>query len=143
MVSSNLFAPQTAMTTPQSKIQLGYVKNGDIGCGCSFARNKTDLRQRRYIYSESMDEPAYINVNGKNLKLQPVASSDTKTKERVGQRSWETFTAKGLKIRLDKTVTWVCPPKDEACEVTYYKATLTVSGKGQTITETLTGNCGC
>jgi hypothetical protein len=90
-----------------------------------------------------MDEPAYIKVNGKNLKLQPVAASDTNAKERVGKRSWETYTAGGLKIRLDKTVTWVCPPKDEACEVTYYKATLTVSGKGQTITEHLTGNCGC
>lgn len=131
------------MATSQPKLQLGYVKNGDIGCGCSFARNKTDLRQRRYIYSESMGEPAYINVNGKNLKLHPVASSETGGKEKVGKHSWETFTADGLKIRLDKTVTWVCPPKDEACEVTYYKAMLTVSGKGQTITETLTGMCGC
>ena len=131
------------MIIPQSKIQLGYVRHGDFGCGCYFARNKTDLRKRRYIYSESMDGPAYINVNGKNLELQPIASSETNGEEGVGRRSWQTFTAGDLRIRLELTVTWVCPPKDEGCEVTYYKAILTVSGKGQKITENLTGMCGC
>jgi hypothetical protein len=78
----------------KTELRPGYVKDSDIGCGCSFARSKMDLRNRRYIYSESMGEPAYINVTGKNLKLQAVASSGERIPEKVGQRSWETYTAK-------------------------------------------------
>ena len=143
MLFSDLFAHKTALPVPQNKIELSYVTNPEIGCGCSFARNKTDLRLRRYIYIQGIDDPAYININGKNLELQPVDSSELNGKVKVGTQAWETFTAGDLKIRLDTTVTWVCPPNDESCEVTYYKAKLTVNGKGQEIKEMLTGHCGC
>lgn len=141
--SPTLIAQPKPTTMSQARLRLGYVKNGDIGCGCSFARNQTDLRKRRYIYSESMDEPAYINVNGNNLKLYPVASSETDGAEKVGQQSWETFTAGNLKIRLEKIVTKICDPNDESCEVTYYEARIIVNSKRQKISEPLIGLCGC
>ncbi|HYE75913.1 MAG TPA: hypothetical protein VEF04_21390 [Blastocatellia bacterium] len=122
-----LMAQPSSTETSQAKLRIGYVKNSDIGCGCYFARSLSDLRKDRYIYSEIINEPAFINVNGKNLKLNPVASSEANGEEKVGQRSWETFTARDLKIRLEKVVTKVCDPNDESCEVTYYNATLTVS----------------
>jgi hypothetical protein len=131
-------------TTVQTKIRLGFIKNMESGCGCAFGRNQSDMDKDRYIYSDMLtDGSPYINVNGKNLKLTPVASSKLAKKLRVGNHSWETYTAGELKIRLDKTVTWVCPPKDEGCETTVYKVVLTISGKGQTVTEHLIGSCGC
>ncbi len=127
----------------QSSLKLGYVKNGDIGCGCSFARNKVDLQNRRYLYIQGMDEPAYININGKNIKLHHFAPSDEQVREKIGQRSWGKFTAGDIKIRLEKIVTKVCDPNDEDCEVTNYKATMTVTRKAQKITVKLIGLCGC
>jgi hypothetical protein len=130
-LSSGIKAQSMSAPSAQPKLKLGYVKNGDIGCGCSYSSNVTDLRNRRYIFIESMDEPAYINLNGRNLKLRPVASSKTKGEEKAGRRSWETYIAGDLKIRLDKIVTKVCDPNDEACEVTSYKATMTVTRKAE------------
>ena len=142
-LSSEVKAQSMPAPSAQPKLRLGYVKNGDIGCGCSYSSNVTDLQNRRYIFIESMDEPAYINLNGRNLKLRPVASSKTKGEEKVGHRSWETYIAGELKIRLDKVVTKVCDPKDEACEVTFYKATITVTRKARKTIVKLTGLCGC
>lgn len=135
----------TAQSKPdtRSELKLGYVKNGEIGCGCSFSLNADDLRNRRYIFSEELDEPAYINVNGKNLKLEPVDFSEATDEEKVGQRSWKIYKAGDLKVRLDKVVTKICDPNDEACEVTYYNATMTITQKTQEVTVKLAGLCGC
>jgi hypothetical protein len=36
-----------------------------------------------------------------------------------GDRSWGTYVAGDVKARIDWTVTRVCDPKDESCELTY------------------------
>jgi hypothetical protein len=141
--SSVSIAQSVSTSRPQFQMRLGHVKDGDIGCGCAFSRNKTEWLNRRYIYVEGMDEPAYINLNGRNIKLHPVASSEESGAEKVGQRSWETYTADSVKIRLEKTVTKVCDPNDESCEVTYYKATMILTHKGQKLSVKLIGSCGC
>ena len=137
-------SPQAISTSSlRSSFKLGYVKNGDIGCGCYFARNKAELQNRRYLYIHGMDESAYINVNGKNIKLHRFAPIYEPIREKIGQRSWGKFTAGNIKIRLEKTVTKICDPNDEDCEVTNYKATMTVTKKAQKIIVKLIGLCGC
>jgi len=141
----SLSAEITAQSSSPATRHLnpGYVKDGDIGCGCAFALNPADLRKRRYIYIQGMDEPAYVNLNGKNLKLRPVTSSETKVKEKVGDRSWATYIAGDIKIRMDYVVTRVCDPNDESCEATWYKAIMTVTRKTERTIVRLTGSCGC
>src|SRR5262245_29369543 len=97
--SSEFNAQSLSKSAHQPELKLGYVKYDEIGCGCSFSRNKTDLRNRRFVYFENFHDAPYINLNGRNLKLLPVASSEEHVEEKVGQRSWETFTAGDLKIR--------------------------------------------
>ena len=130
-------------STAQPKLKLGYVKNGDLDCGEAYAYTLKDLRNRRFIFAEGMDEPASINVNGNNIKLHPVDSSEGKGKEKIGRRSWKTYTAGYLKVRLDKVVTKICDPTDESCEVIYYKVVMTVTRKSQKIIVKLTGFEGC
>jgi hypothetical protein len=130
-------------SSPQSQLKLGYVKAGAIGCGCAFSRNNEDFRNHRYIYIEGMDEPAFINLNGKNIELNPVSSSEYSGEEKIGQQSWETFTSGDLKTRLEKIVTKVCDPEDESCEVTYYKARMTLIRKNERLEVELVGSCGC
>ena len=91
-----------------------------------------------------MDEPAYINLDGKDLKLEEVESGGSEAvPEKVGDRSWEAHVAGDVKVRIDRTVTKVCDPKDESCEVTYYKAVMTITRKTQKAIVKTIGLCGC
>ena len=114
-----------------------------LGCGSAFSLNTTDMGNCRYIFAQDMDDPPYINLNGKNLQLRLTGYSKPKGKEKVGDRSWETYAAGELKVRIDYTVTKVCTPRDEICETTYLNATMTVSQKTQKTTVKLTGRSGC
>jgi|SRR5215510_1969816 len=144
ILAGQVFVQTSPTTSPRSSPKIGYVEDGIIGCGCALALNAADLRNHRYVYIQGMDEPAYINLDGKNVELEPVDSSNKiNIPEKIGDRSWETYVAGDVKVRIDWTVTRVCDPKDESCEVTYFKAILTVSRKGQrTIVRTI-GHCGC
>jgi hypothetical protein len=130
-------------SSAQPKLRLGYVKDHDVGCGSAFSLTTTDMGNHRYIFAQDMDDPPYINLNGKNLQLRLTASSKPNGKEKVGDRSWETYAAGDVKVRIDYTVTKVCTPRDKICETTYLNATMTVSHEGQKTTVNLTGRSGC
>ena len=90
-----------------------------------------------------MDDATYIQLNGQTVKLHPVAASKRTRRERVGDRSWETFTAGDAKVRVDYVVTRVCGPREEGCEVTNYRATLTILRGKQRIVVKGIAACGC
>lgn len=90
-----------------------------------------------------MDGSARINLDGKDLELQLVDSKELKRAPKVGDREWAVCAAGDVRVRVDYLVTKVCDPKDESCEVTYYKATLTVTRKSQRTAIKTIGFCGC
>lgn len=136
-------AQSASTSSAQPKLRLGYVEDHDVGCGSAFSLNATDMGNRRYIFARDMDDPPYINLNGKSLQLRLTAYSKPKAKEKIGDRSLETYAAGVVKVRIDYTVTRVCTPRDEMCETTYLNATMTVSYKAQKTTVKLTGRSGC
>jgi hypothetical protein len=136
-------AQSTSASSAQPKLRLGYVKDHDVGCGSAFFLNTTDMENRRYIFSQDVDDPPYINMNGKNLQLRLTVISKPTRKEKVGDRWWETYAAGDVKVRIDYTVTKVCTPQDEMCETTYLNAIMTVSQKSRKTTVKLTGYSGC
>ena len=136
-------AQSTSASSARPKLRIGYVKHHDVGCGSAFFLNTTDMENHRYIFSQDVDDPPYINLNGKNLQLRLTASNETKDKKKVGDRWWDTYAAGGVKVRIDYTVTRVCTPQDEMCETTYLNAIMTVSQKSQKTTVKLTGYSGC
>jgi hypothetical protein len=143
-VSSQALSQTSTTTSPGPQLKIGYVEVGIGGCGCSLALNSADLREGRFVFIQDYGEPAYINLGGKDLKLEEVDSGGSEAvPERVGDRSWVAYVASDVKVRIDRTVTKVCDPKDESCEVTYYKVILTVSRKTQRTTIRTIGLCGC
>jgi len=136
-------AQSTSTTSAQPILRLGYVNDIDVGCGSAFSLNTTDMGNGPYIFAQDGDDPPYINLNGKNLQLRLTGYSKPKDKEEVGDRSWKTYAAGDVKVRIDFTVTRVCTPQDEICETTYLNAIMTVSQKAQKITVKLTGRTGC
>ena|SRR6266545_6478819 len=142
--SSQALAQTSTTSSPGRQLKIGYVKVGIGGCGCSLALNLADIRKGRFVFIEDEGEPAYINLDGKDLKLEEVDSGGSEAvPEKVGDRSWVAYVAGDVKVRIDRTVTRVCDPKDESCEVTYYKVILTVSRKTQRTTIRTIGLCGC
>ncbi|HZF37519.1 MAG TPA: hypothetical protein VE715_01730 [Blastocatellia bacterium] len=136
-------AQSASASSAQPKLRLGYVKDHDVGCGSAFFLNTTDMENRRYIFSQDVDDPPYINLNGKNLQLRLTVISKPTRKEKVGDRWWETYAAGDVKVRIDYTVTKVCTPQDEMCETTYLNAIMTVSQESWKTTVKLTGYSGC
>ena len=134
-----------AQTQPKSvaPLKVGYVNDGDFGCGCSLSRNKLDERNRRHVFINPMEKPGYMNLNGETIELQPLASSKGRRKPKVGDRSWDTYTGKGIHVRIKYVVSKVCDPNDEGCEVTYYKAIMTITRKGQKSVVKGIALCGC
>jgi hypothetical protein len=126
-----------------TKLQLGHVPDADFGCGCYFFRSKVDHPNRRYLLVEPMDEPAYINLNGKTIRLHSVSSSKENRNERIGDRSWESYSGDGVSIRIDSVVTSICDPNDENCESTQYKTRMAVRRGKQIIVVNGFGVCGC
>jgi len=94
-------AQAQASSVESSKLELGDVKDGGIGCGCSLSRDQASLRNQRHIFISPMDDSAYINLSGKNVELRLVAASKEKTAEKIGERSWQTYSAGSLRVRID------------------------------------------
>src|SRR5215831_9816225 len=136
-------AQSTSTSSARPKLRIGYVKDQDGACGSAFFLNTADMDNHRYIFSQDVDDPPYINLNGKNLQLRLTGSNEPKDKKKVGDRWWDTYAAGGVKVRIDYTVTRVCTPQDEMCETTYLNAIMTVSLKSQKTTVKLTGYSGC
>lgn len=50
---------------------------------------------------------------------------------KVGRGGYEIWKGKNITVRLDYVFTWLCPRKDEQCEVFYYKGILDISFNGK------------
>ena len=131
---------------PATPLKLGIVKDDSSfdGCGCSLYLNRRDEKTHRAVFLADFAENAAINVNGKDLRLRLTASSSEKNDHaKVGDRSWEIYRAGATTLRVDYTVTKICDPNDESCEVLYYRTTLTLIHQGQRTSIKTTGLCGC
>ncbi len=60
----------------------------------------------------------------------------------VGDKLVETLTDDEVAVTLKATITKLCPPDEESCEVTYYRATVTVTYAGASRTFPVAGECG-
>lgn len=134
---------QAAFACAQSSsFKLGYIKPTVSDSGCSLARRTSAVQKDDLIFYSLSDETGYINLNGKELKLQPARASKEKPTEQVGDRSWKMYAAGAVRLRIDFTVTRICDPNDEQCEVTNYSATVTVQRRAQRIVVRAIGICG-
>src|SRR5262245_66165312 len=66
--SSQALAQTSTTTSPGPQLKIGYLEVGIGGCGCSLVLNLADIRKGRYVFIQDEGEPAYINLDGKDLR---------------------------------------------------------------------------
>ncbi len=131
------------------QIKIGELKNSDRaeGCSCSF-QVPSEARKRnstKFIFvSELGSDVGWMNLNGRDIRLKLIRSTqNARGRIRVGDRFYEEYSGSGFSVRIDYTVTRVCPPRDEGCEWTKYNVTITASKGSSSQSIKGAGECGC
>lgn len=116
-------------------------KDIQIGCGCAVSNEQGDY----LVFSEpEADAPATVRIDGKKRELKAVENTQKSRAPRVGDRFYKTYRDGKLKMRLDHKTTYVCPAKDDSCEVTRYSVDIRLEeGKRKNVLKGLLGECGC
>jgi len=134
--------------SPERK--AGLVRNvseaGEIqGCGCYFQFPSEGPRSNRYLFFEDFSEESpLMNIDGKNVKLKLVGSSEPSGGvKKKGERFSRNYVSGDVKVRMDFVTASVCAPNDEGCESTNYNVTVTVWKGGRQQTVKAVGGCGC
>lgn len=129
--------------------KIGELKNSDRaeGCSCAF-QAPSEARKRnstKFIFvSELGSNVGWMNINGRDTRLKLTKSTEkTSGRIRVGERYLEEYSGSGFSVRIDYTVTRVCPPRDEGCEWTKYNVTITVRKGTASQSIKAAGECGC
>lgn len=96
----------------------------------------------KYILMSDYEEHAAMNINGRDVKLKLVNSQELKRGFKVGDHSSFRYRGDDFDVEVVYTVTGVCKPNDEKCEVDDYKATITVTSGSAKQSVTARGICG-
>ena len=72
-----------------------------------------------------------INIDGRDLQVRQTRGILPDRNYKLGRGGHQIWKGKETSLRLDYVFTWLCPPRDEACEVYHYKGTLDVNHRGQ------------
>src|SRR5262249_28489084 len=127
LLASNSFAESTVPVPDKSLI--GTIRNPDFvaGCGCFYQLPKeAKLNSTKYVFKSEIElQPAYMNIAGRDIKLNRVSSNQPRNPKK-GDRFQSSYSAQNLKVRIDHLVTRVCDPKDESCEAADIEATIHV-----------------
>ncbi len=132
-------------TTSTGKPMIANIKNGDIysGCGCYFSySSEAKKRFPKFVFVSDDDKQAWMNLDGKDIKL-ALTHRTTPKVIKIGSRLTRTYSGNGYAVSVVYITTKMCAPNDEACEVTDYNATITVSKGARKQTVKLKGGCGC
>jgi hypothetical protein len=129
-----------------SPLVIANIQNSGVveGCGCYF-HSLADGQKgaEKFIFMADVNEDAWMNINGKDVKLRFISSSPDTAQPKIGQRSFSQYKSGNLRVRVDYIVTGVCQPNDEQCESTSYNARISVvRGASRRIIEAK-GGCGC
>jgi hypothetical protein len=149
-----IFIIPTNSCMPQNKINslpvtVGYVSDANVvdGCGCSFywpgEENKEGAKS---IFSSDFGEIVWMHLNGKDIQLKLIKSTESEKNVKKGGRYFQIYQAGDMTIRVDCHVTWTCEadmPDSESCEITHYDLKITFSQNTRQKIIYAKGVCGC
>jgi hypothetical protein len=126
---------------------LGNLKrlHKTYGCDCKFQTLKearTDPANKFVFQSDLAGTFAWVNIDGKDLKLKLIYASPATNGVLLGSRSYKKFSAKGISILIRYVVNAVCPEENPDCDATGFIATITVTSSGHRQSLKATGMCG-
>jgi hypothetical protein len=116
------------------------------GCGCYFRFRGTPVTADQYMFFSSIEDDeksAWMNIDGRDVKLQLTKKVDAPRGERVGMRSTRRYEAEDVFVDATYVVTRVCRRNDESCESTGYAATFVLRKGSKRQLAKAVGSCGC
>ena len=123
---------------------VGNVKNNLVdGCGCYFKFRGTKRNSEQYMFSQSIDQKAWMNIDGKDVQLKMLKERNPGDRERIGSKWTKTLSAGDITVSSTWVTTRICAPNDENCESTDYDATFVVRKGKRLETVRAFGWCGC
>jgi hypothetical protein len=126
------------------KLIVGIVKDGHEfhEGGCELLLPTDSDRSERYVFLSDFDGRAVMNINGHDIRLTLIRSNASDQPSKKGDRSSYWYKAGELEVRVDYTVSGLCPPKDESCEVVRYTAVIQVTRQSARQAVPAHGICG-
>ena len=118
----------------------------DYGCGCSFHYPPSKREKGATILQWELGNKANIRVDGSLRKLELRSERfipDRNGSVKVGDRAVFELQGNGVDVVARCTVVWACRPEDEACEVTWFRGTATVTTERGRIEVPVWAGCGC
>lgn len=124
---------------------IGFIKNPAVadGCGCSFYFPADAANDDHRVFLTDLGNAAWINIDGQDVELGLEGSSEPEGEIKKGDKSIWNYRAGDIRVRIDLTVTGICDPDDEGCEVTNYDATIKVINGSRRQVVNVAGLCGC
>jgi len=133
----------TSDSSSNPSLVIGNIKNSNVveGCSCSLSIRRNS---NSYVFlSDYEKKNAWMNVDGRDVKLSFVSSTQVRRRnrpERRGDRYTEKWAGRNVEVKIDY---FVAAPMTINKEYTDYATTITVSKLGGTQTIKAVGNCGC
>jgi hypothetical protein len=120
----------TNRTRVKHRLSIHFVRNASAfeegGCQLWLSTDHNNGSDR-FIFLSDLENHAVMNVNERDVLLDPVSSTEHKAQLKRGDRSVNRFRGGGVEVVVRYVVTGLCAPEDENCEVTGYNATIAVS----------------
>ena len=115
----------------------------EYGCGCGYwAETKPSLMP--VLQSDIGYKNPHMFIDGKLVEVVPQAIEDIPLKPNIGDTFLQTFRYETTKITFNNTISFVCPPASEGCEVLRFETKLSISNmQCKSPTHEITGDCGC
>jgi hypothetical protein len=138
-------APTRTAATPNDTLKVGAIKEPFLdGCGCYFDFPDDDNKEGQgYVFLAEIDDRAQMNIDGKDVMLQYLRSTDAEGEIRVGSTRSEFYKSENTEVGVEYVVKKLCEQDDEACESVEYSATITVTRNGISRKISALGSCGC
>ncbi len=135
------WVPLVKSQTAQKSFRLGFVKSSD---GVSELIWLSNTKNKDRVSGKSvaiLDTTGWgiININGHDIEIKRIKDNLSDKNFKVGRGGYQIWKGKKTTVRLDYIFTWLCPPKDEQCEVYYYKGILDINYKGKQRKVNITG----
>jgi hypothetical protein len=149
LMTNDCFPENKKTALPLLNISVGYVSdvNAADGCGGYFYWPGEEKKQdAKSIFTWNAGEQPWMNLNGRDVQLKLVKSTESEENGKKGGRYYEIYQAGKMTIRVDYHVTWTCEadmPKSESCEVTHYDLKITFTQNDRQKTIHAKGDFGC
>ena len=120
---------------PQNKIEYG--------CGCSYHLD-VDKKFVPVFQAELDLQRPRMYIDGKLVPVTPAKIEPIPLNPKIGDKFTQQFSYNGRTAIFNNTITFVCPPQSESCEVISFDTKLSVIGPACMANNIeIKGDCGC